>query len=81
MIEAWSEEQRSALRAFREAIALRARREEEISSGIAERIRQADQEFHQARETLRESLSQAQTQLEARITQQRQDVEDSHEAA
>ena len=74
----WSERQRTALRAFREAIAVRAQREEEIRAGLAERTRAADQEFRELKESLQDASTAALAQTQARAEQSRQEVEARH---
>src|SRR5438105_3222877 len=79
MPEPWSERQRAALRAFCDAIAVRARREEEIAVGTAERTREADQDFGQVKDTLHQALTEAQTLAQARFGQSCLDIEALHE--
>jgi DNA segregation ATPase FtsK/SpoIIIE, S-DNA-T family len=81
MAEPWSERQRVALRAFREAIAVRAEREDEIATGLAERTRDADQGFRQAKEALAEALRQALAAAQAQAEQSRVDVATRHDAS
>src|SRR4051812_468132 len=79
MMELWSERQRTALRAFRAAVATRARREEEIATGTADRTREADHEFRQTKEKLRSALAQAQSAAQANLGASRQAVESRRE--
>jgi hypothetical protein len=79
MIETWSERQRTALRGFREAIAIRARREEEIAAGTAERTRDADDEFLRAKDSLRDALTAAQAAARAKADAARELVETRHQ--
>jgi hypothetical protein len=75
MIETWSERQRAALRAFREAVAVRAVREEEIAVGTAERTRGADVEFRQTKDALRDALAQAQAAAQTKAADSRREVQ------
>jgi hypothetical protein len=79
MIETWSERQRTALRGFREAIALRARREEEIANGTTERTRDADDDFVRAKESLHDRLTAAQAAASSKADAARQLVESRHQ--
>src|SRR6516165_8507838 len=81
MTQPWSERQRTALRSFREAVSVRARREQEIATGTAERTREAEEQFHAAKEMLRESLAAAQTEAAAKYERSRQQVDQHHEEA
>jgi hypothetical protein len=75
MTEPWIDRQRTALRAFREAIAIRARREEEIATGSADRTRQAEQDFAKSKESLREALMNGQAAAQARAVVTREQVD------
>jgi S-DNA-T family DNA segregation ATPase FtsK/SpoIIIE len=79
MIEPWSERQRSVLRTFRESIAIRARREAEIAAAIAERTQDAEQTFREAKDSLRDALTAAQAQAQAKYDQASQESEDAHQ--
>jgi hypothetical protein len=80
MIQPWGEKQRAALRAFREAVAVRARREEEIAVGSEARTREVEQEFQRAREAVEAAAAQAQGEAQGRAEMARQEAESRHDA-
>ncbi len=81
MTELWIDRQRTALCAFREAVAIRAEREEEIATGTADRTRDADQEFLRIKETLRETLMNAQAAAQANAVAVREQIESRYQDA
>src|SRR5437870_3457684 len=79
MIEPWCEQQRQAVRAFRQAILERAQRESEIADGAQARLLAAEEHYGAEKERVEGEYAAAQADALARAERSRQQMQQRHD--